>query len=149
MFTGFLFLFNVNVSALGGYTRIYYKSISIQTLESIHYSDCKHIHPVLICLVLISSQNNAVFFTGMVENTPHLLSHVKLIFSCYSHASFRLLLALVVVSLHLHRVPVLLSFWNFPSHIMTVVSCENSLTMFLLKYNRNRTRIESFSKKQC
>lgn len=146
MFTGFLFLFNVNVSALGGYTRIYYKIISIQTLESIHYSDCKHIQPVLLFSFDFELEQCS-FFAGMVENTPHLLSHVKLIFSCYSHASFRLLLALVVVSLHLHRVPVLLSFWNFPSHIMTVVSCENSLTMFLLKYNRNRTRIESFSKK--
>lgn len=148
MFTGFLFLFNVNVSALGGYTRIYYKIISIQTLESIHYSDCKHIQPVLICLVLISSQNNAVSLREWLK-IHHIYLVMQLIFSCYSHASFRLLLALVVVSLHLHRVPVLLSFWNFPSHIMTVVSCENSLTMFLLKYNRNRTRIESFSKKQC
>lgn len=148
MFTGSLFLFNVNVSALGGYTRIYNKIISIQTLKSLHYSDCKHIQPVLICLVLISSQNNAVFLQEWMEIQHIYLVMQQLILSCF-YTLFRLLLALVEVSLHLHRVPVLLSFWNFPSHIMTVVSCENSLTMFLLKYNRNRTRIESFSKKQC
>lgn len=82
-------------------------------------------------------------FVGMGGNTSYLLSYIVV----YSQTSFRLLLALVEVALHSHRVPVLLSFWNFPSHIMRVVSCENSLTMFLLKYNRNRIGIGSFSKK--